>query len=1598
MPPAPKIILYEHIDFKGKTLELSGNDLDFRRHNFNDIVSSIVVISGQWTLYEHINFGGRSITIGPGRYRWIEDLGMRNDLASSVKLLTATPPPPPPPPTSDKPAVVLHMHADFIGDTRTYHDDMPDLRADGFNDTVSSITIHHGHWAFYEHINFTGKSIVLGPGKYRWVEENGFANDTLSSIKLLDKTPPPPPPSNQPPEVVLHQHIDFAGTAMVFKDDVPDLRAVGFNDTVSSITIRGGRWTFYEHVGFTGTSVTLGPGSYRWVEAIGFQNDIMSSVKLLDKPVVSPPPPPPEPSRPTPLPEPPTTTPPPLPPVVLPPTPIDLQPILTHIDQKLADALQALGLRIDMVQGQVQSLAQRVDNITGGVGDLGGKVGQVQTVVDNVQDTVTRIDKATKIPETVLETVREMDLEYGTNLLLASPHGSFLTLQNPPRAAPLPLPTGLIMSRADNPDFRGTARYGDLIHLADPQGSALTTDTTPALAKATPATRWTLVDPADPANTGPVPRFGVFQLRSPQGTYLGTRPDGTLEAIRDTPGPWETWSLALPPGAVVAIQSQSNNMFLRVGDASEGRRIEASSTSPTDPRSQFILLRTRDAQGRPWIGFRSLYDDLNVQMTPGFVLRTENRNFQDPAHTWEHFRAEGNHIFSRSIGGYLNHIPDAHRRTQEILGHASGNANVPSGKEPSAQFRILGVPATVPHVRAANEAIAAWHDVVEGVRTAADKTLAPVSSVLPPGTTGLLEDGTPGIPKKPELPPLETPSPIAPLAPALPPTEVQDLTGTFEPGTLADLVKRHPTTQGTAVEEMDGRRIGLVLVYVHDPTGATRGGIPIRLLVNDKLADMVRTDARGIALMRYPRRLSDPEGMVGMVEYDNGDKEQHRQAMFHIPAGRQHAVTELVLDELPITDGIGDDPLRRLPPDFGVDVFDDVIRLLGQTEDPLLGGREGSNRFASRRAPMIKRARLVRNGPDQHNKNKQYLVSVRQEWVFLGYSLGEMTNLESLTPGTRWEETERSLEQTLEELQDVFSRTTDVSTGLVERAARQVQNMVSSLSKTGVSNLATDTSSEVDTKTHAETTSVGLNLLFFNVNHTNAKTHTNTKARASLRSQLRTSALENASSSASLENNSTLRETQQRVNEAIQRVSNTQRNLQSTKSRVLSQVAPLLSRATNLLNWQIYENYAVATRIEDVVEVARNPVVALKPGQDLFSAEDIVEYAPLFAPQIKQAMLLPNFLTLATLVEEFRAASSPVRTLQFDVQFSAPTCSAILRIRVGNEETSIRLRRGQSRAKGHMRLDHPMTAQQLARTPAQITLVAGSDYDRPAPVMHTRMVERDYFFGKFQVPEQYHVYPEPSYRVEVNELEVAFTTTKDVPLSARESFGTDFHVTHKAQRAENRMDMTVPALPSLPTDDPLYLHVNRNASHYLGILMEAALDDPSLRHDSPQLRALSKSPLWNMPLLGFEAGEALILKDITDADTLGQSILHDEGAATIVQLAAPGSYGEVLQGVLELTDLKGRIPPQLMAQLQTVPEGSKIVDPNNPTAGPAEPGPPSSNEPQNPGGLPKTNGVPTIPGGPALPATPATPSAPATPGVPALPAVPSVPSVPSVPI
>jgi hypothetical protein len=77
-------------------------------------------------------------------------------------------------------------------------------------------------------------------------------------------------------DIVLYQGENFNGPRFSSSESVSDLARVGFNDRASSVTVRGGSWQLCSDSYYRGQCVTLRPGDYASLAAMGLGNSISS--------------------------------------------------------------------------------------------------------------------------------------------------------------------------------------------------------------------------------------------------------------------------------------------------------------------------------------------------------------------------------------------------------------------------------------------------------------------------------------------------------------------------------------------------------------------------------------------------------------------------------------------------------------------------------------------------------------------------------------------------------------------------------------------------------------------------------------------------------------------------------------------------------------------------------------------------------------------------------------------------------------------------------------------------------------------------------------------------------------------------------------------------------------------------------------------------------------------------------------------------------------------------------------------------------------------------------------------------------------------------
>uniref|UniRef100_A0A8C5PFS4 Beta/gamma crystallin 'Greek key' domain-containing protein n=1 Tax=Leptobrachium leishanense TaxID=445787 RepID=A0A8C5PFS4_9ANUR len=147
-----RIELFAERDFLGNSMTLDADTPNLTLKGFNDVTKSMRVIGEPWVVFQHINYEGEFNLYRPGNYN---SLGGFEDMISSVRKVSGG---------LDNPEIILYEHTNYGGRSVTLTNNAEDLRTYGFNDTTSSHKMIRGAGVLYEHIHFQGKKMVTLPG------------------------------------------------------------------------------------------------------------------------------------------------------------------------------------------------------------------------------------------------------------------------------------------------------------------------------------------------------------------------------------------------------------------------------------------------------------------------------------------------------------------------------------------------------------------------------------------------------------------------------------------------------------------------------------------------------------------------------------------------------------------------------------------------------------------------------------------------------------------------------------------------------------------------------------------------------------------------------------------------------------------------------------------------------------------------------------------------------------------------------------------------------------------------------------------------------------------------------------------------------------------------------------------------------------------------------------------------------------------------------------------------------------------------------------------------------------------------------------------
>ena len=190
---AAQVTFYESEGFEGQSFTTKKPIGNFERYGFNDRALSVVVVSDRWEVCDEAGFSGQCVVLRPGRYSSLEELGLSGPI-SSVRLVNRNAriansryaPARVAAPAFDAPVSVTFYEGErFQGRSFNTTEQIANFERQGFNNRSSSVVIIRDQWEICEDARFSGRCVVLGPGRYPSLAAMGF-NDGVTSVRIVN--------------------------------------------------------------------------------------------------------------------------------------------------------------------------------------------------------------------------------------------------------------------------------------------------------------------------------------------------------------------------------------------------------------------------------------------------------------------------------------------------------------------------------------------------------------------------------------------------------------------------------------------------------------------------------------------------------------------------------------------------------------------------------------------------------------------------------------------------------------------------------------------------------------------------------------------------------------------------------------------------------------------------------------------------------------------------------------------------------------------------------------------------------------------------------------------------------------------------------------------------------------------------------------------------------------------------------------------------------------------------------------------------------------------------------------------------------------------
>lgn len=180
---AAQVTFYQQESFQGRSFTTEKRVGNLERYGFNDRASSAIVVGTRWEVCDEARFQGNCAILRPGQYASLTSLGLNNRISSARAVSrnarhdeSRYAPAPP------VPQVTFYEHESFNGRSFTSDREVNDFRQVGFQNMASSVDVVGERWEVCENFGYSGRCVVLRPGRYPSFQSMGL-NDRISSVR-----------------------------------------------------------------------------------------------------------------------------------------------------------------------------------------------------------------------------------------------------------------------------------------------------------------------------------------------------------------------------------------------------------------------------------------------------------------------------------------------------------------------------------------------------------------------------------------------------------------------------------------------------------------------------------------------------------------------------------------------------------------------------------------------------------------------------------------------------------------------------------------------------------------------------------------------------------------------------------------------------------------------------------------------------------------------------------------------------------------------------------------------------------------------------------------------------------------------------------------------------------------------------------------------------------------------------------------------------------------------------------------------------------------------------------------------------------------------